>query len=183
MPEADPGELLARALGGDEAAWRLLVRGLSALVVAVAKSYRLGEADAFDVCQNTWLSLAQLPAGLRDPAKLPGWLATTARRQALRVLRAREREIPCPDRESPAAGPSPELSLLSAERDRALWQAVERLPERHRELVHLLARTPPASHAEIAVQLGIPVGSVGPLRRRVLDRLRRLLAAQGYDHA
>ncbi|KAA9165024.1 sigma-70 family RNA polymerase sigma factor [Amycolatopsis acidicola] len=183
MSDGDPGELLTRALGGDEVAWRLLVRGLSALVLAVAKSYRLGEADAFDVCQHTWLSLTQLPAGLRDPAKLPGWLATTARRQALRVLSARNREIPCMDREDPAAVLTPESSLLRAERDRVLWEAVARLPERERELVRLLSRIPPASHAEIAAHLGIPPGSVGPLRRRVLNRLRRLLEIEGYDHA
>jgi RNA polymerase sigma factor (sigma-70 family) len=181
--EHDFGQLLSRAFGGDEVAWHILVRALSALVLGIARSYRLGEADAFDVCQSTWLKLAQLPAGLRDPARLPSWLATTARRQALRTLTARRREVPCADQEPPEAEPSPERALLIAERDRVLWQTVERLPARHRELVHLLAGQSRLTHAEIAASLGVAPGSIGPLRRRALDRLRRALEAQGYDHA
>jgi RNA polymerase sigma factor (sigma-70 family) len=183
MTEGDFGELLTRALGGDQAAWQVLVRGLSALILRIAKSYRLGDADASDVCQSTWLTLAQLPAGLRDPARLPGWLATTARRQALRTLTARSREIPSADHEPAATLASPELTVLSTERDRVLWRAVERLPVRDRDLIRLLVAHPQLTHAALAAQLGIPAGSVGPLRRRALDRLRRALILQGYDHA
>lgn len=186
MAKLDFGELLSRAAQGDEAAWRILVHALSALVLRVAKSYRLGEADAFDVCQSTWLKLAQRPNCLRDPARLPAWLVTTARRQAMRTLSARRREIPCVDREPcepEAPGHAPEHALLTTERDRVLWQTVDRLPERHRDLIHLLASHTRLTHAEIAVKLGVAPGTIGPLRRRALDRLRRALEAQGYDHA
>ncbi|WP_236789843.1 RNA polymerase sigma factor [Amycolatopsis sp. GM8] len=183
MAQLDFGDLLDRASSGDEGAWRVLVRALSALVLGIARSYRLADADAFDVCQSTWLKLAQLPAGLRDPARLPAWLATTARRQALHTLTARRREIPCADQDPAGPARSPEHALLAAERDRVLWQTIERLPGRHRELIHLLAGDARLTHAEIAVKLGIPPGSVGPLRRRALDRLRRALEKQGYDHA
>ncbi|GAB3009500.1 sigma-70 family RNA polymerase sigma factor [Amycolatopsis acidiphila] len=183
MAELDFGELLSRAAEGDEVAWRILVRALSALVLRIARSYRLGEADAFDVCQSTWLKLAQLPTGLRDPARLPSWLATTARRQALRILTARRREIPCADQEPHDAERSPEAATLTVERDRVLWQTIERLPERHRELMHLLADPAGLTHVEIAAKLGVAPGTIGPLRRRALDRLRRALEAQGYDHA
>ncbi|TNC28515.1 RNA polymerase sigma factor [Amycolatopsis alkalitolerans] len=183
MTEFDFGELLGRAAGGDETAWRVLVRALSALVLGIARSYRLGEADALDVCQNTWLKLAQVSGGLRDPARLPAWLATTARRQALHTLTASRREVPCVDQDPAEPERSAEHALLDAERDRVLWQAVERLPDRHRELIHLLAGDARLTHAELAVKLGIPPGSIGPLRRRALDRLRRALETQGYDHA
>jgi RNA polymerase sigma factor (sigma-70 family) len=182
MAQLDFGELLTRAFGGDEVAWRILVRALSALVLRIARSYRLGDADALDVCQSTWLKLAQLPAGLRDPARLPSWLATTARRQALHTLTTRRREVPCADQETVEAEPSPERALLTAERDRVLWRTVERLPERYRELIHLLAGDARLTHAEIAAKLGVAPGTVGPLRRRALDRLRRAMEAQGYDH-
>jgi RNA polymerase sigma factor (sigma-70 family) len=181
--ESDLAELLTRALGGDQLAWRLLIHGLSTLVAGVARAYRLGEADVSDVCQSTWYKLAQHLADLREPARLPGWLSTTARRQALRLLTARRREVPAA-RPEPAAGlPSPELAVLGAERDQALWQAVARLPPAHRELIRLLAGEPGLTQTQLAVRLGIPPGSVGPLRRRALDRLRRALIAQGYDHA
>jgi hypothetical protein len=71
--DPDFGDLLARAFGGDPAAWRVLVGRLSTLILRIAKSYRLVDADACPVCRRTWLA-AQLPAGLRDLARLPGSL-------------------------------------------------------------------------------------------------------------
>jgi len=181
MTEFELIDLLARAWRGDQGAWRALVRGLSVVVLRVARSHRLSEADASDVCQHTWASLAQLRE-LREPARLPGWLATTARRHALRILDSRRREVPvvC-DRAD--EGPAPERLLLTAERDAVLRQGVAALPGHQRRLVELLLHDPPATHAEIAAELGIAPGSVGPLRRRALDRLRRYLEARGYDHA
>ncbi|NKQ55064.1 sigma-70 family RNA polymerase sigma factor [Amycolatopsis sp. K13G38] len=183
MTETDIGELLTRALGGDQAAWRSLVRGLSALVLHIARSYRLGDADAHDICQNTWLTLAQRSSALRDPAKLPGWLATTARRQALRTISAARREIPSDGHDAVGPLPSPEHAVLSSERDRVLWRAVGTLPERDRTLIRLLATQPELTHTQLAQRIGVAPGTIGPLRRRTLDRLRRALEAQGYDHA
>lgn len=181
--EADIAELLARALGGDQRAWQILVRGLSAVVAGVARAHRLGDADVSDVCQSTWYKLTQHLADLREPARLRGWLSTTARRQSLRTLTARRREVPAA-RPEPESGPSsPELAVLGAERDHALWQAVAGLPPAHRELIRLLAGEPGLTQSQLAARLGIPPGSVGPLRRRALDRLRRALVSQGYDHA
>jgi RNA polymerase sigma factor (sigma-70 family) len=181
--EAEIGRLLTRALGGDQGAWRVLVRGLSAMILGVARAYRLGDADALEVCQSTWCTLADRATGLREPARLPGWLITTARRHALRTLTARRRELLSPDLQTADTVPSPELAVLSAERDRLLWQAVALLPPRHRGLIRLLAGEPHLTHVELAARLGIRPGSVGPLRRRALDQLRRTLIAQGYDHA
>ena len=183
MTEADPAEQLARALGGDQRAWCVLVGGLSALILRVARAHRLGHADALDICQHTWFTLAQLPAGLRDPAGLRAWLVTTARRQALRTLSASRREVPAGGREPATPVPSPEHVVLSIERDRVLWQVVDALPARDRALVRLLATEPSLTHVELASRLGVAPGTIGPLRRRTLDRLRRALERRGYDHA
>src|SRR5699024_169535 len=67
------------------------------------------------------------------------------------------------------------------ERDRVLWLAATRLPSpRARHLVWLLAFRPELTQHQMARELGIAVGSVGPLRRRSLDTLRRQLRAHGY---
>ncbi|HVW43512.1 MAG TPA: sigma-70 family RNA polymerase sigma factor [Amycolatopsis sp.] len=183
MADGDVAELLTRALGGDERAWRALVKGLSALIVRVARAHRLGEADALDICQHTWLTLAQLPAGLRDPARLPAWLVTTARRQALRTLSASRREAPSDQHDPATPTLTPEHAVLTSERNRVLWQAVDALPARDRALVRLLATEPSLTHVDLAKRLGVAPGTIGPLRRRTLDRLRRALEARGYDHA
>lgn len=189
LTNTDFGELLTRASTGDEHAWRFLVRGLSALLLGIARSYGLGDADAHDVCQQTWLTFAQWASTVRDPRRLPSWLATTARRHALSLTRARRCEVPTAEHTEDAEHAdhrestgyrSPEAVLLDGERCRALWRAVGQLPVRERDLVHLLARDPAPTHAEIAGELGVAPGSVGPLRRRALDRVRRILESQGW---
>jgi len=44
-------------------------------------------ADAQDAAQTVWLNLVGHLDSLRDPAALPGWLATTTRRECGRILR------------------------------------------------------------------------------------------------
>jgi DNA-directed RNA polymerase specialized sigma24 family protein len=115
---------------------------------------------------------------LREPAALPGWVATTTQREALRVLRAARRatheELPPPDQLP--LGPDADLAdhdILVAERNAALRAALGELPRPCRELLTVLTRDPPPSYAEVSAELDIPVGSIGPTRARCLTRLRR----------
>jgi DNA-directed RNA polymerase specialized sigma24 family protein len=66
--------------------------------------------------------------------------------------------------------------VLAAMRSGALSQALSDLPERHRDLMLALAAEPPLSYAEISALLGVPIGSIGPIRGRCLERLRSLPA-------
>src|SRR5829696_7583832 len=84
--------LLARAAQGDQRAWDELVAEHSRLLWAVARSFRLDAADANDVVQTTWLRLVEHLDRIEDPTRLVGWLVTTARREAMRVLRRAGRE-------------------------------------------------------------------------------------------
>ncbi|WP_410656800.1 sigma-70 family RNA polymerase sigma factor [Amycolatopsis sp. lyj-112] len=153
------------------------VNALSAAVLSALKAYRLGDADARDVCQEAWLELLRVPGALRDETKLRAWLITTARRRALRLITRNRREtsLPPPDPEA-----TPEADVVRAERDRALWAAVGRLPERHRRLMWLLAHRPELTYMQLAGELGISPASVGRLRRRCFDRLRRTLETGGW---
>ena len=72
-----------------------------------------------------------------------------------------------------------EQELLAAERHAALREAFTDLPPRCQRLIVLLIEDPPVPYAEISARLGIPVGSVGPYRRRCLDKLRRHPAIAG----
>ncbi|WP_131741710.1 RNA polymerase sigma factor, partial [Actinomadura roseirufa] len=78
-------ELVDRARDGDGAAWARLVERFSGLLWAIARGYGLGDADAGDVVQTTWLRLVERLDDLREPAAVGGWLATTARREAARL--------------------------------------------------------------------------------------------------
>jgi RNA polymerase sigma factor (sigma-70 family) len=180
-------DLVARARSGDQQAWDALVDRYAPLIWSICRTYRLDGADAEDAGQRVWLQLAAQIDTIREPAALPGWLATTTRRECLRVRRAAQR--------SPAAGyvPDPETlpgeeagtaeqELLTAERHAALREAFDDLPPRCQQLIALLAADPPVPYAEISTRLGIPVGSIGPNRGRCLDQLRRHPAIAALIH-
>jgi RNA polymerase sigma factor (sigma-70 family) len=175
-------EMVRRAEAGDQVAWREVVRRYHELVWAVARAHGLNHADAADVSQTTWLRLAEHLGGIRDPARLPGWLATTARREALRVLAARRREAPFDTLElRPVAEEryGPEAMAVRADRNSVLWRAFAALPERCQRLLGVLAFAPEFSYAQVSRALGMTVGSVGPTRGRCLDELRRRVVASG----
>lgn len=171
------GELVPLAAGGDAAAWRALVARYQGVVWAVAREHRLTDSDAADVSQATWLNLAQHLHRVRDPERLAGWLATTARRESLRVLSVRHREIPFDLIDSIVDGPEP--SAVGTDTDDAIWRALHRLPERCRALLRLIAHSPDLTYAQAARALGIRVSSVGQTRGRCLAVLRRRLECDG----
>jgi RNA polymerase sigma factor (sigma-70 family) len=169
-------DLVTGAANGDEQAWNALVERYAPLVWSICRRHRLGDADADDVGQSVWLQLTAQLDKVRDPAALPGWLATTTRRECVRVLgTARRSQAPgyvlkrIPDEQTGMA----EHELLVAERHTALREAFTRLPPCCQRLIAILTEDPPVSYAQISARLGIPVGSIGPSRGRCLDKLRR----------
>jgi RNA polymerase sigma factor (sigma-70 family) len=178
LTELTVNELVARAKGGDSEAWDELVERYAPLLWSICRKHRLGGADADDVAQSVWLRLVDQLDRLRDPAALPGWLATTARRECLRVLYmshgphaamyARDVET-LPDERAGLA----EQGLLMSERQAALREAFAQLPPNGQELISLLIADPPLPYADISAKLGIPVGSIGPNRSRYLSKMRR----------
>ena len=171
-------DLVTRARNGDKQAWDALVERYAPLIWSICRRHRLGDADAEDVGQSVWLQLVDQLDRVRDPAALPGWLATMTRRECLRVLRAVRGPLAAgyvldaetiPDEQAGTA----EQELLAAERHAALREAFRDLPPGGQQLIALLIEDPPVPYAEISARLGIPVGSIGPTRGRCLDKLRR----------
>ena len=170
-------DLVTCARNGEKQAWDAIVERYSPLIWSICRRYGLGRTDTEDVGQAVWLYLVGHLGNLREPAALPGWLATTARRECLRVLRAgRPLAAGCvldaetlPDDQAGTA----EQELLAAERQAVLREAFLDLPPCGQRLIALLLEDPPLPYAEISVRLGIPIGSIGPNRRRYLDKMRR----------
>ena len=177
---ADPSvsDLVGRARSGDRQAWDALVERYAPLIWSICRRHRLGRADADDVGQSVWLRLLNQLDRVREPAALPGWLATTTRRECLHVLSAAQgphATIYALDVESlpdQRAGTA-DQELLAAERHAALRAAFTQLPPNGQQLLALLTADPPTPYADISAQLGIPVGSIGPTRSRYLDKIRR----------
>lgn len=180
-------DLVAAAVRGSHTAWDGLVDRYARLVWSVARAFRLSDADAADVCQTTWLRLVENLERISDPERLGSWLATTARRECLAVLRRRDREAPVADAwgefdEPEAPDESPEAHVITQDENKQLWDAFSGLSERCRSLLRVLAVAPKEgkeSYAQISAALGIPTGSIGPTRARCLEQLKSRLRPVG----
>ena len=167
-------DLLLRVRDGDPAAWEEIVCRYGKLVSTTVRSFWLQEADALDAVQMTWLRLAENAHRVQFPEKLGGWLATTARRECLHILRQAK---PAPDLTNmtpetvadPSAGP--EQRVIDADTARSLWNLVAELSPRRKTLLQALFTDSSRSYAEVARTVGIPLGAIGPTRARALQQL------------
>jgi RNA polymerase sigma factor (sigma-70 family) len=183
-PETAAADLVRAAGAGDRAAWDELVARYSGLVWAVTRGHRLQDDDAGDVFQTTWLRLVEQLGRIREPERVGAWLATTARRECLRVLRRSGREAVSGSElldAVPDDAPPVDDGLLRDERERAVWCSLQRATPRCQRLLRVLVADPPPSYTEVAQALDMPIGSIGPTRRRCLEHLRRQLAEVGID--
>lgn len=180
-------ELVVAAARGDRAAWEELVAAYAGLVWAIIRNHRLSAGDAADVSQTTWLRLVENAGRIQEPSRVGAWLATTTRRECLRVIGQSRRVLLLgrPEDYESAAPEQPGLdsALLAAERDEDVRRALAQLPPRCQELLHLLMMDPPPSYEEISAAMGIPMGSIGPTRGRCLAKLHEILAAGGTAEA
>ncbi len=183
---SEVGELVRAAAGGDEAAWGELVDRFASVVWARARSVGLSATAAADVSQTTWLRLAEHLGTLREPDRLAGWLAVTAHREAVRVARLEARMLlvdPWTELAGLSTEEDPVARLVETEQTVVLLEALGQMPTRCRELLAALAGDPPKTYEELARQLDMPIGSIGPTRARCLARLRALvLEAENSDY-
>jgi RNA polymerase sigma factor (sigma-70 family) len=171
---------LERARSGELAALDEVVRELNPLLWHVARAQSLTVDQAADVVQTTWLELLRRLHEIREPQALAAWLVTATRREAWRV-RNRHRQDAQDDTEVlgsiPDPGPAPYERLMSEERDRVLWRSLERLPERCRTLLRIVAQVERPDYSKVAEAMEMPRGSIGPTRGRCLAKLREMLVA------
>jgi len=160
--------LVRSAAAGEQRSWDPPVREFGGLMWAITRAHPLGDIEAGDVAQTTWLRPLECLDQLHDPSRVGPWLATTARRECLRVFRAANRQVllgdHAPEFESP--DPPPDEELLIAERDRALWRSFERLRASDQALLRLLIADSRPTYKEISAALDMPIGSIGPTRGR-----------------
>ncbi|MFO0829279.1 MAG: sigma-70 family RNA polymerase sigma factor [Phycisphaerales bacterium] len=173
-------ELIRACLDHDRQAWDELVRRYERLVYSVPRRLGLPQDLIDDTFQETFVVLLrQLPSLERQQA-LPQWLITTARRVGLRLAERSRRTI------SLDVDVANESVVLAAEREELrerVSRAIARLEPGCRDLLLALTRSDHASYAQIAAQLGMPLGSIGPKRARCLGRLMRLLKREGATEA
>jgi len=178
----ETAELVQRAAAGDREAWHALVRRFNGLIWTIVRQHRLSQEDAQDATQVAWLRLLENLSSIRDPSRVGAWLATTTKYECLRLIRLRRNLVPAPDdqlesRVDPTA--SPEEIVTDRDHRQAVFDVVRILEQRCRQLLELSAFK--LRYQEIAELLNMPVGSIGPTRKRCLKQLRKLLQAAGIN--
>ncbi|ACV79305.1 RNA polymerase sigma factor [Nakamurella multipartita] len=179
----DVGDLVVRAgtafeeyRNGVPGAIDTLVRLVSPMLWHTARQCGLSAAEAEDVVQQTFMSLVRSKDSISDPLAVVRWLTVSLRRLAWRErANSAKRSGEEPTDEDLPRAPSAEHAAVLTDQQRRLWALVSEMSERCRRLLAVIAFAPRPDYATIAVDLGIPVGSIGPTRGRCLAKLRARL--------
>lgn len=173
--------LIEACIAGNDAAWHELVHRYSRLVYSVPRRYGLDRDVCEDLYQEVFSILVRQLPGIKSRSGLPKWLITTAHRVCRQWLK-RSRRVPgvLPDVVEQAAPPT-EL-VLELERRQLVRQALRRLGGRCEELLTALyTNQGTAGYDEVATKMNLPIGSIGPMRARCLQKLLRLVERMERD--
>jgi len=167
-------DLVSSARQGDAAAWEQLCARVRSVAWKVINGYSLPLADAEDAFAAEMFRLAENLDRLREPERLPGWMATTARNEVLSIFRARRRLVLTDD--------LPDVGAVTGDHDgdivldelrAAVRAAFSRLKDPCQKLLRVLTADPPMPYDQVEELFAIPHGSIGPRRARCLDELRK----------
>lgn len=173
---SDDSTLLAKCQSGDESAWKLMVERYQNLVFSTALETGLDKDSVVDVFQQVWLELHRSLLRIRDPQALPRWLIVTTRRIAYRQAVVSGRWVE--DVREDMVDPSPRADsvVVALEERQAVEEALTELDSRCHEVLRLLFYSEKkVSYREVAEQTGLAEDSIGSLRKRCLERLRRIM--------
>jgi RNA polymerase sigma factor (sigma-70 family) len=177
--------LVRECLRGSEEAWRTLIFKYKNLIFSIPVKYGFSADDSTDIFQAVCLDLLSELPKLRKVKALPKWIMQiTAHKCFHRKQQQRRTEGSDPDdnRLEQSTPPRAEEILRQTEDEQSLRQAMSELSPRCRQLVHMLFYDEPARpYQEIAQTLGIAVGSIGFIRQRCLERLRKRLLETGFS--
>jgi RNA polymerase sigma factor (sigma-70 family) len=187
-------ELVTGALAGHQDAWNALVARLERVVWKAVNMMTFDHEIRDDAFAATWLRLAERLHTIREPEKLPGWLATTATNEVRQIVRQRGRNLPLAEPPASASRSSDVFdsvvgddgdhasSMMLDDARREVRDAFARLDDGCRELLTVLVLAdPPIPYDEASEILGRPVGALGPSRRRCLEKMKGLLPATEGD--
>ncbi len=175
--------LVEQCLQGDERAWRILVDRYKNLVYSIPLKYGAPHEDAADIFQSVWLDLFNELARLRDAEALQGWLIRVTTHKCYHWKQQQAANGRFEDREAEAGGADGVAStdlLAEVEREQLVRDAMALLPARCREVIRLLFfEHPPLRYNDVARHLRLAPGSIGFIRGRCLQKLRKILQERG----
>jgi RNA polymerase sigma factor (sigma-70 family) len=176
--------LVQKCLRGSEEAWSALIDKYKNLIFSIPIKRGFSPEDAADIFQAVCLKLVSELPRLREPRALPAWLIQTTLHTCFRWMDKNLSYAEMKSREEMLPHDSPIVSeelLVELEREQMVRNSVAALSTDCKRLVDLLFyQMPPPSYDDLAASLKISKGSIGPTRRRCLEKLRRLLEKNGF---
>lgn len=178
-PEAN---LVEQAKKGDQEAFALLFQRHQRVIYSLIRHLTADEEAAADLTQECFVKAWHALPRLRTTCAFGGWLRIIAtnlvrdhsrRRKPERTMTDNTTED-SPELEAVDEGLSLDDNLVLTEHQNAIRQAVARLPEPQRTVV-VMHHFEDVPVAEIAQQLGIPLGTVLSRLSRGRETLRRRL--------
>ncbi|MGA7930373.1 MAG: sigma-70 family RNA polymerase sigma factor [Candidatus Sulfotelmatobacter sp.] len=180
----DDTRLVKECLRGEESAWSELVSKYKNLIFSIPIKYGFSQEEAGDVFQSVCLDLVNQLTSLREPRALAGWLIRVSHNKCFHHIKDKGRHGVQDDDPPELALPAeeiPENQLRELEREQLLRSALRALSARCQRLVEMLFfESPPRPYQEIAKSLTLATGSIGFIRARCLDKLRKKLDEIGF---
>jgi RNA polymerase sigma factor (sigma-70 family) len=176
--------LVQECLRGNESAWSALIDKYKNLIFSIPIKRGLSRDNAADIFQSVCLLLLSELPHLREPRALTAWIIQTTFHKCVRYSKEIQRYVELDSQQEPAtsiSGEMPDELLIELEREQMVREAVAVLSSECKRLIDaLFYHAPPASYDSVATALDMPKGSIGPIRMRCLDRVRRLLKQKGF---
>jgi RNA polymerase sigma factor (sigma-70 family) len=179
--------LVQRCLAGDQEAWSELVKMYRGLIYSVARRFGAGYHDSADIFQAVCIEAFNSLSQLRKAQSLRAWLITLTVRQALLWRKKQGNHIALDDMEVEdaveiAVFPDINDRIWKNQKARIVRESVSQLPSRSAELLRLLFfEQPPLPYQDVARRLSLATGSIGFIRGRALNKLRKILTDAGFD--
>lgn len=180
----EDARMVAACLNGDQKAWEALIEKFKRLIYSIPLRYGASVEDAADVFQSVCIEVLNSLGQLKNTDSLRSWLITVAVRQSYRWKKKQSNHLELDAMEPEVAeelAAVPE-TVLQIQQEQIVREVVQKLPPRCAELVRLLFfEQPPLPYAEVGRRLGLATGSIGFVRGRCLERLRKILVESGFN--
>jgi len=174
--------LVRECLNGNQDAWAALLQKYRNLIYSVPLKYGLSREESHDIFQQACVQLLRRLGEIRDLDSLPAWLIKVTTHLCFYWISKEKRFEPASLETDLGPAPEvPEQMMYELEQEQIFRQEMARLKPRCRELLHMLFfETPAVPYATAAKKLGLATGSIGFVRMRCLQELRRQLEDRGF---
>ena len=174
--------LVRECLNGNQEAWSALIDKYKRLIYSLPMKWELPREEANDIFQSVCVDLHSELSRLRAPRALPKWLIQTTLHKCARYRQQQNRfsnqEIS--EELAPVVAPADRI-MEEVEREQALRDAIAAIPKRCAEMIRMLFFESPArSYQSVAQELGLATGSIGFIRGRCIEHLKKQLLSKGW---